>query len=206
MADFYGLKFDVNDKVLIPRPETEELVHLSLAMIKKNQLTKILDIGTGSGIIPITLKLKASHINAFGVDISPDAIAVAVQNSIQHQVGIDFIMLDFLDKSSWKNLPKVDLLVSNPPYIGNHEKKSIAENVLAFEPHLALFVKEDIMEFYKAIAGFVSEFQEKGCNILVEINEKYGPEVASVFLSFGLTEVQVLEDLQGKNRFVTAIK
>lgn len=206
-ADFYGLKFKVNPSVLIPRPETEELVFVALDFIKHNDVKSVLDIGTGSGIIPITIGIKAQQpLTLLAIDVSTDALRLAHENAETHDVFVEFAALDFLDRSQWADLPKVDVIISNPPYIGKKEKPEMSANVLDYEPHIALFVKDDEMEFYEAIATFVAEYQDEGCFVLVEINEKYSQNVAETFTNHGLQHVAIIKDMQGKDRMVSAVK
>jgi len=205
-ADFYGFKFKVNSSVLIPRPETEELVYLALDIIKRNGLTSVLDIGTGSGIIPITIGLKTNIHNVFGLDVSLDALEVAKSNTDFHNVGVHWLHQDILNSQNWPSLPLVDMVVSNPPYITQAERMEMHPNVLDYEPNIALFVKNEAMEFYDAISSMVMSYQPKGCTLLVEINEKYGEEVCSLFKKKGLKNISLIKDLQGKNRIVVAEK
>lgn len=206
MADFFGLKFKVTKDVLIPRPETEELVHYALPIFRKNGLKTLLDIGTGSGIIPITMSLKLELEKAFALDISESALKVAQENNQLHQTDVNFIKADFLDKTTWPTLPKVDLIISNPPYITNVEKNQMQPNVLHHEPQLALFVKHDAMEFYRAITDFIVEFQSPDCVVLMEINENFGKEVVDIFSDDLFCDVTLIKDLQGKDRVVIARK
>lgn len=206
IADFYGMKFKVNDSVLIPRPETEELVHIALDIVKKQDAKSVLDIGTGSGIIPITIMKKSGITTAYGLDISPRALEVASMNAALHQTNVQWLSGDILDENSWLSLPKVDVVISNPPYITEAEKQLMHPNVLNHEPHIALFVQNDPLEFYNALANFVISSQAIGCNLMVEINENYGPEVVILFESKGLNNVVLIKDLQGKNRMVMCCK
>ncbi len=206
IADFYGLRFRVDPSVLIPRPETEELVYKALSDIHSHSLKSVLDIGTGSGIIGVTVKVKAPEVSVFAVDISTAALAVARKNAQALQTELEFVCADFLDESRWFLLPKVDLVVSNPPYIDATEMKDMDANVLDFEPHLALFTRTHPLEFYKAIATFVIAHQTSGCRILVEISEFRGEEVMEVFADLGLTEIHIFSDLQGKDRIVSAVR
>lgn len=206
MADFFGLKFKVTKDVLIPRPETEELVHYALPIFKKEGMRSILDIGTGSGIIPITMSLKLNIENTYAIDISKEALHIASENNILHQTNVNFIQLDFLDKTSWSSLPKVDMVISNPPYITDSEKSLMHPNVLDHEPHVALFVNQDAMEFYQAIAEFMIEYQNQGCIALMEINEHFSKEVVDIFSLDVYDKVEIIQDLQGKDRIVVARK
>ncbi len=145
---FAGLKFFVNEHVLIPRPETEELVDWIANDLKKltndvQQEMSLLDVGTGSGCIPISLKNQLPDINVSALDISTQALTVARRNATDHQTKIDFLEVDFLDTKTWNKFPKFDIIVSNPPYIKLHEATNMAKNVLDYEPSLALFVPDE---------------------------------------------------------------
>lgn len=206
VADFYGLKFNVNPSVLIPRPETEELAYLAIDIIKKYNISSVMDIGTGSGILPITIAKKAAIPEVYGLDVSVGALETAKSNAGLHDVQIQWLQNDILDRELWHQLPKVGLVVSNPPYISRDEKVEMQANVLDYEPELALFVQNSPLEFYDAIADFVILFQDSDCKLLVEINEKYGKEVSKLFMDKGLKNIILLQDLQGKDRIVGAEK
>lgn len=206
VADFYGLKFNVNPSVLIPRPETEELAYLAIDIIKKYNISSVMDIGTGSGILPITIAKKAAIPEVYGLDVSVGALETAKSNAGLHDVQIQWLLNDILDRELWVQLPKVGLVVSNPPYISRDEKVEMQANVLDYEPELALFVQNSPLEFYDAIADFVILFQDSDCKLLVEINEKYGKEVSNLFMDKGLKNIILLQDLQGKDRIVGAEK
>lgn len=204
-AWFCGNKFLVNSSVLIPRPETEMLVEEVLKLKSPEDKFSILDIGTGSGCIAISLALMFPEAKVEAIDVSEDALAVARRNAellnapikfLQH----DFLLEDFQDK-------KYDLIVSNPPYIGESEMNTIARNVIDYEPHLALFVKEpDPLIFYKVIAKMAARNLNPGGKVLVEINERFGPETVSVFRMAGLSDCRIIKDLSGKDRNVLAQK
>ncbi len=206
VADFYGFKFKVNASVLIPRPETEELVAIALDTIKAAGLKSVLDIGTGSGIIPITIAKKSVLADVYGLDLSNAALEVSQQNNALLGTTVRWIEADFLNDSCWSNLPKVDLVVSNPPYIHSDEKASMDANVINFEPHMALFVNHDVMEFYDALSAFVMTYQDDGCHLIVEIHESHGQRVVDSFLSAGLQDIELIRDMQGKDRIVVAKK
>ncbi len=202
-AHFYGLVFKVNEHVLIPRPETEELVDWIIA---DNNLQfavsdiKILDIGTGSGCIPVTLKKHLPQAQVSTLDVSAEAIAVARQNAMQNGVEVDFIEADIL---SFKSELKFDVIVSNPPYIRLLEQAEMHENVLANEPHLALFVSdEDPLIFYKAIANFAQTNLNPGGRLYFEINEYLGEETVDMLDDKGFKNIELRKDMQGKNRMV----
>lgn len=198
-APFYGREFLVSPDVLIPRPETEELVHLIL----KNHSGKkqLLDLGTGSGCIAISLALDWSEASVTALDISNGALAIAQKNALDLSAIVDFVKADMLSHSL--PLGKVDILVSNPPYVMEQEKAYMKPNVLEHEPHLALFVPDmDPLKYYKALIRHAGNHLVKGGYLYVEINEKFGTEVAYLMEVNGLAEVQVYRDLQGKDRIV----
>ena len=206
---FYGRNFKVNDSVLIPRPETEELVRLVVTYL--NRVTnpgrpfRILDIGTGSGCISITLALEIKTADIYATDVSLQSLDVARENALRLNAGIQFIAHDILrDELPVKNL---DAVISNPPYIPWAERQTMNRNVIGFEPHLALFVSDDDpLIFYRVIVeksrlALVS----KGL-LAVEVNERFGNEVALLFTTGGLTDVEIIKDLSGKERIVTGIQ
>lgn len=206
-AWFKEMKLTVNEHVLIPRPETEELVDWIIDDIKKSgdEDISLLDIGTGSGCIPIAIRKKITTATVSAIDISDDALQVAILNSIQQNALVDFLHLDFLDETQWNQFGKYNVIVSNPPYIKASEEKLMAENVLKFEPHLALFVPDnDALLFYKAIAKFsLTHLRSKGY-VYVEINEALGEDVVSLFTTHGFSDVVLKKDMQGKQRMVRA--
>lgn len=206
-ADFYGLKFKVSNAVLIPRPETEELVSSTLELLRKENCNSLLDIGTGSGIIPITIsKISKTNIHVYATDISTDALVIAKSNALLHHVDIQFIQGDILDSKQWSYLPIVDIITSNPPYIGTDEKNLLSAHVINHEPHIALFAYNNTLEFYDATSRMVQTIQKSGCKLLVEINEQYGKDVMDVFKNNGLININLIQDLQSKDRIVTAEK
>ena len=202
-AWFMALRFRVNEDVLIPRPETEELVQWAVddMPLHKSPLT-ILDIGTGTGCIPIMLKRKIPSAEVHTLDISDKAIEIAKENASIYQTDIQFHHGDFLDAGTWLNLPTADIIISNPPYIPIAEKENMHQNVFRFEPHLALFVKnEDPLIFYRSIAMFGKDHLNKGGKIFMEISEDHGPQATELLNSFGYHTV-LKKDMQGKDRMV----
>lgn len=198
-APFYGREFLVSPEVLIPRQETEELVHLIL----KNHSGKkqLLDLGTGSGCIAISLALEWSEASVTALDISSEALAIAEKNATDLAATVDFVKADMLLDSL--PLGKFDILVSNPPYVMEQEKAFMQPNVLEHEPHLALFVPDsDPLLYYKAFVRHAANHLVAGGHVYVEINEKFGSEVAGLMEANDLKEVQVYRDLQGKDRIV----
>ena len=207
-AWFCGMPFYVDESVLIPRPETEELVEWVVEEVgsKKYEVgNSILDIGTGSGCIPISLKKKLPQATIYACDVSAPALAVAAKNAATQQTDINFIHTDFLDTTIWPTLPFVDIMVSNPPYIPQHNQHSMLPNVLAYEPHLALFVpNEDPLLFYDAIARFAQQHLLPGGTIFAEIHEDLGAQTKKLFESKGFV-AEVKKDFQGKERMVKAV-
>lgn len=202
-AWFCGNKFLVNEQVLIPRPETEELVEL-IAKENNNKVVEILDIGTGSGCIAISLKNKLPFANVTAIDISSYALQVAHQNAENLQQTIELKQVDFLNEDTWIELENYDIIVSNPPYIKDLEQSTMQQNVLAYEPHLALFVPDNnALIFYERIAKFAKHHLTKNGKIYVEINETHGKETAEVFTNKGY-QTTIINDMQGKNRIIKA--
>lgn len=203
-SHFFGRKFYVDKAVLIPRPETEELVSLVLDLCKASRIRKpkILDIGTGSGCIPITLSLELPGSKVFGLDKSKSALAVAKKNNEALKANVVFLEEDIL--SHQLSLDGLDIIVSNPPYIPLEEKPQMRTNVTDFEPHMALFVDDhEPLVFYSAIAKLGKKSLLPGGFIAVEINERFGRDTKNVFDKFEY-QTQIIKDISGKNRFVIA--
>lgn len=206
IADFYSLEFEVTPSVLIPRPETEELVDMILHEHADLE-GEILDVGTGSGCIAITLSKHLPNANVTGIDISPEALSVARRNAERNEVNTAFRQADIL--SSEPTMPflptNFDLIVSNPPYVMEQEKATMEKNVLDYEPSLALFVPDaDPLLFYKAIACFGRTHLNPGGQLYFEINPLRGNECAGMLHEAGYKDIQLLRDLSGKERFIKA--
>ena len=203
---FCGLKLYVDKNVLIPRPETEELVEwiIDNCRFPLDQL-RILDIGSGSGCIPIALKRRLRKADVWGCDISVPALDIARQNAATLGTEVNFIELDFLDRTTWKNLPSFDLIVSNPPYIPKSQRMTMSRNVVVYEPETALFVPDaDPLIFYRAIADFGHEKLNSSGSIYLEIHEDLGNAVTSLLVTNGY-KVTLKKDMQGKDRMVKAM-
>jgi len=199
LAHFYGYQFYINDQVLIPRPETEELVHHFLK--DNNQVApKILDIGTGSGIIPITIKKKLPNAQITAIDVSESALAVAKRNAELMEVDINFKKANFLNEETWQALDCYDCILSNPPYIDLSEKSKMGKGVVKYEPEIALFTSEDPLIFYRKIEKFVSDHLVKGGTCLMEINEFRAEETKAVFSKEW--KCTLIDDLSGKPRIL----
>ncbi|GAB2627075.1 peptide chain release factor N(5)-glutamine methyltransferase [Belliella aquatica] len=201
-APFYGRAFKVNASVLIPRNETEELVHLIIKENKKLNL-RILDIGTGSGCIPISLALEIPSSKIFALDISKEALDVAKENAKKHEAPVAFFQVDILNEDI--PVKDLDIIVSNPPYVCESEKALMHENVLNFEPHLALFVKDnDPLIFYKIIAKKAKSVLRSSGKLYFEINEALGERVQNLLKEQGYKEIMILKDLNNRDRIVKA--
>jgi release factor glutamine methyltransferase len=209
-TEFCGLTFQVSASVLIPRPETEELVRLvTRDYAEPDEKPSILDIGTGSGCIAIVLARFLPHANVHAWDVSDDALSVARENARQLMADVHFEKQDMLHVSF--PLPgaplQFDCIVSNPPYVTYSEADQMRPNVLRFEPHEALFVEDnDPLLFYKAIADFGRHHLKANGRCYVEINEHFGPETRRVFEERGYQQVEILLDIHGKNRFIRAAR
>ena len=182
-AWFYNLNLKVNENVLIPRPETEELVELVIAS-RKSQITDaaILDIGTGSGCIAIAIKKNMPAAKVSAIDVSKVALTLAEENAMQHNARINFIQLNFLDESKWDQLPQYHIIISNLPYIPLKEKRKLAKNVAGYEPELALFVPDkNPLLFYEKIAAFGRSHLNSNGKIYLETHEDLAKEVKALF-------------------------
>jgi len=210
-TDFYGCKIRVDEHVLIPRPETEELVDLIISETRNSNIPSphLLDIGTGSGCIAIALKKNLPEADVSAIDISEEALLTAKANAILNQTKINFLQGDILNLSLESPLPKekgsYDIIVSNPPYVRISEKEKMSKNVIDHEPHLALFVNDnDPLIFYKAIADFALQDLSTNGKLYFEINEALGNEIKKLLEEKGFKNVEVKKDMSGKDRIVVA--
>lgn len=202
-TDFCGHTFHVAPGVLIPRPETQELVERILN--DHPTPARMLDIGTGSGCIAISLALAGHHVTAY--DISPDALDIAQGNASRLGTTVDFLQVDILLQDSLNAPAQYDCIVSNPPYICQHEASEMEENVLAHEPHLALFVPdEDPLLFYRAITHYAQKALVPGGSLYFECNRAFVRDVTEFLKANGFTDVQVVDDQYGNERFAIGIK
>lgn len=204
-TEFFGLRFKVSPSVLIPRPETEELLSWIISDCKTPKL-RVLDIGTGSGCIAIALDKNMNNAEVFGLDISPKALEIARENASINNTKVTFIEQNILE-SELVNLPyKLDLLVSNPPYIRENEKTLMKANVLDYEPQLALFVptKKPLL-FYEKIAQLGTHILKKDGLLYFEINEAMGAEIKTLLHQLNYKNIEIRKDFDGKNRMVKAI-
>lgn len=203
-AEFSGRWFNVRPGVLIPRPETEELCAWITADSKASASPKVLDIGTGSGCIAITLQLDMPESKVTAWDISADALDVALENAQQLGANVNFVKLDALNA---KPEDEWDVIVSNPPYICEKEKKDMAVNVLEHEPHTALFVPDaDPLLFYRAITRLAVQTLSKGGRLYFEINPIYADDTCRMMRAEGMTAVELRSDMYGKQRMAKGVK
>jgi len=203
-AWFYKLKFKVDEHVLIPRPETEELVNEINDFIKESCFKKIIDIGTGSGCIPIAIKKTFPETIVTAIDIDENAITVAKENASMIQTEINFFQMNFLDPANWNLFEKFDVIISNPPYIPFSEKELMDKNVTNYEPHLALFVpNEKPLVFYEAIALFSKTHLAENGKIFMEVHENLAKEVSDLFSQHEF-KTEIKKDIFEKERMVMA--
>ncbi|MBW7674733.1 peptide chain release factor N(5)-glutamine methyltransferase [Chryseobacterium chendengshani] len=206
-TEFYGMIFYVNKNVLIPRPETEELLEIAIQNIQnlfsESKNLKILDIGTGSGIIPLVLKKYFPNSKVSSIDFSEKALEVAKKNAAFHQFDIDFIHTDYLNY----NLNEMyDVIISNPPYIGIEEEREIDDSVKGFEPKMALFSPtSDALIFYRKIAEDAKKYLNKNGLFFLEINQKLGQQTLELYQNSFL-KAELIKDLSGNDRFIFGIK
>ncbi len=203
--EFYGRAFKVDPSVLVPRPETELLVAEVISICQQNKITNptILDIGTGSGCIPITLSLEIEGANTVGTDISREAIEVATYNASMHNARSTFMVRDLFKDEFPKS--QFDFIVSNPPYITNSEKKDMKNNVIRYEPSLALFVPDDNpLLFYNEIIKQTVAMATGRIWIVFEINERFGKEISAALRLEGFENIKILRDFSNKDRIVSA--
>jgi release factor glutamine methyltransferase len=205
-AWFQNMKFYVDENVLIPRPETEELIEW-IAAEEKGHAETILDIGSGSGCIPISLAKKLPRAILHSCDISEEALLVAQKNARDLNAGINWHHIDFLQSQHWHQLPVPDIIVSNPPYIPQIGAMQMDPHVVDYEPAIALFVpNENALVFYAAIAKFAQLHTKTGSRIFVEIHEDLADAVTTCFEKGGLLNIEVNQDMQGKDRMVRAVR
>lgn len=202
-TEFCDLKFIVNENVLIPRPETSELVRLIANSHQPSTISNILDIGTGSGCIAISLAKMIPQSNVYALDISEKALDVAKENAINNNVNITFIHDDILTKTQTLTQTKFDIIVSNPPYVRELEKVDMHNNILQWEPHNALFVSdEDPLIFYRSILEFSKKHLKENGEIWFEINEYLGKEMKDLCEEAGFSNIEIYKDFRDKERFL----
>ena len=201
-AWFYKIKFKVSPAVLIPRPETEELVAVVIDALKNKSGIQLIDIGTGSGCIAIAIKKNVPDVSVTAIDVSSEALIIAKQNALAEKTAIRFIQNDFLSKENQDDLGEYDIIVSNPPYIPQAEEKRMDKNVTEYEPHLALFVDDTRpLIFYERISDFSNKYLKNNGMIFLETHEKFAGKVAALFDS-GAFRSEIKKDISGKKRMI----
>nr|WP_294932047.1 peptide chain release factor N(5)-glutamine methyltransferase [uncultured Flavobacterium sp.] len=203
-TNFYGLDFEVNENVLIPRPETEELVEWIInenSKADKTKKLKILDIGTGSGCIAVSLAKNLPNAEVYGIDVSKKAIETAKRNAIHNNVDVTFVFLDILETDVLTC--NFDIIVSNPPYVRNLEKEEIKKNVLDYEPHLALFVDDnDALIFYRKIAVLAKSSLLENGQLFFEINQYLGKEMTDLLATMNFKNIELRKDIYDNDRMI----
>lgn len=203
-AWFYGYRFEVNENTLIPRPETEELVEWIIDREKvkgKREKVSILDIGTGSGCIPISIKKEIPYAIVSAIDVSQKALEMARKNAVNNEVEVNLILQNILESKFL--IEKYDIIVSNPPYVRNLEKQEIKKNVLAYEPHLALFVEDtDALLFYRKIAQMALTSLAPNGKLFFEINQYLGKETVELLENLGFKNIELRKDFVGNDRMI----
>ncbi len=206
VAHFYDLELQVDERVLIPRPETEELVDMVVKEHRNKTDLHILDICSGSGCIPIALAANLNAAKVYGLEVSGGALEVARANAAKYKLPIKWLQQDVFEEVKSIAPHSLDIITSNPPYVLEEEQALMRPNVLEYEPHLALFVPDtDPLKFYKRITELAHILLRKGGKLYFEINERYGAEVRELLLHAGFSEASIIEDLFGKERIVRAV-
>lgn len=206
-TEFLGRKFMVNHNVLIPRPETEELVLWAIDKLKEKQHPAILDLGTGSGCIAVSLAAEISDSEIFALDLSEKAITTAINNAEMNQVKVNFFQDDILQTNAQKWPHGLDLIISNPPYIREAERAEMAKNVLDYEPSAALFVSnQQPLVFYEKITELAIKKLKSNGLLMFEINESLGNETAQLIKNSGFSDIEIRQDIHKKERMICALK
>jgi release factor glutamine methyltransferase len=204
-TEFFGLPFEVNSSVLVPRPETEELVEWIIENVEPDRTLRVLDIGTGSGCIAISLARHLPDTSVTAWDVSPEALRTAENNAEKNEVSVSFVQRDVLLITT-EEMDQFDIIVSNPPYVRDSEKELMQENVLNHEPHLALFVKDqDPLLFYRKIAQLAARSLSAGGLLFFEINRDMGQATIDLLANLGFRDMELRKDLSGNYRMLKAV-
>lgn len=205
-AWFAGMRLHVDERVLIPRPETEELLEWCLSSSPRTPI-RILDVGTGSGCIALALAKALPQAEVWAADRSRDALDVAAANARENGIALRLLEIDVLDSKAWEDLPLFDTIISNPPYVLQADRASMRDNVLQYEPHTALFVEgADPLRFYDAISGLALQRLVSGGRIFFEIHEEKGTEVQRLLDDRGFRDIMLRKDVSGRDRMVRALR
>lgn len=207
-VEFLDLELQIKEGILIPRPETEQLVQLILDnLVSVNKNLSVLDIGTGSGCISLALKHHQSTLNVIGMDLSEESIELARINAKSHKIDVKFVQMDVFNETKVQSLGKFEIIVSNPPYVRDCERKHMQKNVLDFEPELALFVRDDDpLRYYKWIAQLGRQMLSDKGVLYFEINESLGKDILELLHKYDYQNIQIKKDFNDRNRFVCAFK
>lgn len=202
-TSFYGLQLQVSPDVMVPRPETEEVVEQALSCISDLESPRVLDVGTGSGCIALALKHERPDAAVYACDVSPEALSMARANARDLQLDVHFLEADLTTEDGMEHLPgALDLLVSNPPYIPNEEADTLPDVVRDYDPSVALFAGDDPLCFYRALTEWIGALCRSGAAVVLETHAEYADEVAALLRSEGLRDVHVEDDLSGRPRIV----
>jgi len=206
-AEFYGLPFIVNSKVLIPRPETEELAEMVIQYVNEKPNGHVIDLGTGSGCLAVTIKKKCPNTQLTAIDVSEFALEIAAINAEINEADIHFQKLDLLNPEIWNLKNTFDVIMSNPPYVRDSEKKLMKKNVLDYEPATALFVKDnDPLIFYRGIIRFAGRYLNPGGSIFCEINQYLAEDCKDLFVSEKFENVEIFKDFRNNFRILSCSK
>lgn len=204
-AYFCGFRLSVNRHVLIPRPETEEMVLITIGLLKDRPPKNLIDIGTGSGCIAVALKKQFPESRTIAADISKNALRLASANAVMNNTEIEYIHADILKPAGLSTLPRFDLIISNPPYVRESEKAAMKPNVVDYEPHKALFVTDEApLKYYQAIGSFARQHLFPDGYLVFEINENLGKQTIDLLRGIGFTRTELKPDFRGRDRFVLA--
>lgn len=204
-TEFYGLRLNVSPDVLIPRPETEQVVEQGLRLVEERSRPRLLDVGTGSGCIALAMKAQRRDAEVWACDISEDALTVAEANAVLNDLAVRFFAADALALDFVKRAPRdLDLLISNPPYVSEDELETLPKEVAAFEPHLALFSREDPILFFRSLAAAGKNLLRPGGHIVLETHADFGTAAASILEKTGYEDVDLMVDYSDRPRILHA--
>lgn len=204
-TEFFGLRVRVSPDVLIPRPETEEVVEVALQLLRGTVRPSVLDVGTGSGCIALAIKNVRPDAVVYACDVSEAALRMARRNAAALELEIEFTQVDVLRDAIPADVPRsIDLLISNPPYVTEEEADELSDEVRRFEPHVALFAGNDPIVFYRRLAAHGRTLVREGGWVVLETHADYGRKVSTLFETAGYREVECLKDLAGRDRIVRA--
>lgn len=204
-TEFFGLRIRVSPDVLIPRPETEQVVEHALAELRADTAPRVLDVGTGSGCIALAIKSALPNARVLACDVSPEALALAERNAIENRLDVDFILLDALSDEFPEQAPvALDLIISNPPYVAEEEANTLSDEIRRHEPHIALFAPRDPLIFYDRISAHAKKLLRSGGRLVFETHAEYGPAAADLLHERGFGKIELHSDYAGHPRILSA--